>query len=200
LAVRISSVTALTSREEFLANAARFNFNRSVSKVPGSRLLIVTLCSAVERANPATKPVRPVRAPFDNASIATGAFTACDVTLTMRPNFRAIMPSSVALIRAIGASMLPSSALIQSSRSNFRKSPGGGPPALLTRISGAGQAAKMASRPSFVVTSAMTVLCRLPVADAISSAALSRTSPRRAAIKRVTPSRASAIALALPSP
>jgi hypothetical protein len=194
LAVRISSVTALTSREEFFANAARFDFNRSVSKVPGSRLLIVTLCSAVERANPATKPVRPVRAPFDNASIATGAFTACDVTLTMRPNFRAIMPSSVALIRAIGASMLPSSALIQSSRSNFR------PPALLTRISGAGQAARMASRPSFVVTSAMTVLGRLPVADAISSAALSRTSPRRAAIKRVTPSRASAIALALPSP
>jgi len=157
LAVRISSVTALTSREEFFANAARFDFNRSVSKVPGSRLLIVTLCSAVERANPATKPVRPVRAPFDNASIATGAFTACDVTLTMRPNFRAIMP-------------------------------------------GAGQAARMASRPSLVVTSAMMVLGRLPLADAISSAALSSTSPRRAAIKRVTPSRANAIALALPSP
>src|SRR5437899_9598284 len=93
--------------------------------------------------------------------------------LTMRPNLRAIMPSSVALISAIGASMLPSSALIQSSRSNFRKSPGGGPPALLMRMSGAGHAARMASRPSFVVTSATTVLGRLPVADAISSAARS---------------------------
>jgi hypothetical protein len=118
----------------------------------------------------------------------------------MRPNFRAIMPSSVALISAIGASMLLSSALIQSSRSNFRKSPGGGPPALLTRMSGAGQAARRASRPSLVVTSAMTVFGRLPVADAISSAALSSTSARRAAINRFTPSHASAIALALPSP
>src|SRR5206468_666711 len=76
--------------------------------------------------------------------------------------------------------MLPSSALIQSSRSNLRKSPGGGPPALLMRMSGAGQAARMASRPSLVVTSAMTALGRLPVADAISSTrALQHFAPSR---------------------
>jgi hypothetical protein len=61
---------------------------------------MVTLCSATEQASPAMKPVSPVRAPLDRASMATGAFTACDVTLTMRPNLRSIMPSNVALIRA----------------------------------------------------------------------------------------------------
>jgi hypothetical protein len=47
--------------------------------------------------------------------------------------------------------MLASSAAIQSSRVQLRKSPGGGPPALLTRISGCGQAASAAARPSGVV-------------------------------------------------
>jgi hypothetical protein len=46
------------------------------------------------------------------------------------------MPSTVALISSIGVSMLASSALIQSSRVQLRKSPGGGPPALLIRMSG----------------------------------------------------------------
>ena len=80
---------------------------------------------------PATKPVRPARAPLDRPSTSIGDFTAAEVMLTMRPNFRAIMPSTVALISSIGVSMLASIALIQSSRVQLRKSPGGGPPALL---------------------------------------------------------------------
>ena len=66
----------------------------------------------------------------------------------MRPNLRAIMPSTVALISSIGVSMLASIALIQSSRVQLRKSPGGGPPALLIRMSGLGQAFSAAARPS----------------------------------------------------
>ena len=97
---------------------------------------------------PATKPVRPARAPLDRPSTSIGAFTAAEVMLTMRPNFRAIMPSTVALISSIGVSMLASIALIQSSRVQLRKSPGGGPPALLIRMSGSGQAFSAASRPA----------------------------------------------------
>ena len=68
--------------------------SRSVAKKPGSRLLIVTLCRTVWRASPATKPVRPVRAPLESPSTGIGAFTAPEVMLTMRPNLRAIMPST----------------------------------------------------------------------------------------------------------
>ena len=108
---------------------------------------MVTLLITVLRAMPATKPVRPARAPLDRPSTSIGAFTAAEVMLTMRPNFRAIMPSTVALISSIGVSMLASIALIQSSRVQLRKSPGGGPPALLIRMSGSGQAFSAASRP-----------------------------------------------------
>ena len=85
--------------------------------------------------------------------MSIGAFTAAEVMLTMRPNLRAIMPSTVALISSIGVSMLASIALIQSSRVQLRKSPGGGPPALLMRMSGSGQAFSTASRPAGVVMS-----------------------------------------------
>jgi hypothetical protein len=102
--------------------------SRSVSNGPGSRLLIVTLCATVLRAMPATKPVRPARAPLDSPRASIGAFTALEVMLTMRPNLRAIMPSIVVLISSIGVSMLAFSAFSQSSCECLRKSPAGGPP------------------------------------------------------------------------
>ena len=77
--------------------------NESVAKEPGRMLLMVTLCRAMSRATPATKPVRPLRAPFDRASEEMGAFTEIDVMLTMRPKLRSIMPSTVALMSSIGA-------------------------------------------------------------------------------------------------
>jgi len=69
--------------------------------------------------------------------------------------------------------MLPSSALIQASRSQSRKSPCGGPPALLTRMSGSGQAARAAARPASVVMSPATVVTVAPVAARISAAVFS---------------------------
>ena len=83
--------------------------------------------------------------------------------LTMRPNLRAVMPSTVALMSSIGVSMLASSARIQASRSQSRKSPGGGPPALVTRMSGSGQAASAAARPSGVVMSHATHARAAPI-------------------------------------
>jgi hypothetical protein len=65
---------------------------RSVSKAPGSRLLMVTLRAARRSARqPATKPVRPLRAPLDRPSTSIGAFTAPEVMLTMRPKPRSAM-------------------------------------------------------------------------------------------------------------
>ena len=74
-----------------------------------------------------------------------GDFTLALVMFTIRPKRLTAMPSTTARISAMGVSMLASSALIQSSRSQLRKSPGGGPPALFTRMSGAGQAASAAA-------------------------------------------------------
>jgi len=131
----------------FFALNSRFERSRSVSKGPGSRLLIVTLWRTVVRDTPAMNPVSPVRAPLERPSSAIGAFTAPEVMFTTRPNFLAIMPSTTARIMRIGAIMFASTALTQASRSQSRKSPGGGPPALFTRMSGAGAALRAASRP-----------------------------------------------------
>ena len=87
----------------------------------------------------------------------------------MRPKPRVIMPSTVSRIISMGDSIIMSSAAIQSSRDQSRKSPGSGPSALLSRISGAGQAASAAARPSLVVMSPATVVTLTPVAAAISA-------------------------------
>ena len=56
----------------------------------------------------------------------------------------------------MGVSMLASSALIQSSRLQSRKAPGGGPPALVTTMSKSPRTANTAALPSAVVMSAAT--------------------------------------------
>lgn len=177
-----------------------FCFSRSVTVAPGSRLLMVTLCRATWRDSPPTKPVSPARAPFDSPSVSMGMRTALDVILTMRPKRRATMPSSVALMSSMGASMLASMAAIQCSRVQFRKSPGGGPPALLTRMSGSGQAARAAWRPISLAMSAATAVTVTPVAARISAAVAWSASAPRATIVTFTPSCASASAQARPRP
>ena len=122
--------------------------------------------------------------------------------LTMRPNLRAIMPSTVALMSSIGVSMLASSARIHASRSQSRKSPGGGPPALLTRMSGSRQAASAVARPSGVVMSQATSATWRPVAAPISSRGARdvappcarRSSRRRLRARALRRSRAEALA------
>ena len=108
------------------------------------------------RDTPATKPVRPLRAPLDRPSVSMGDLTALLVMLMMRPKPRSAMPSTVALISSIGVSILASMARSQASRSQLRKSPGGGPPALVTTMSKSRRVANTAARPSVVVISAGT--------------------------------------------
>ncbi len=55
--------------------------------------------------------------------------------LTMRPQARSAMPSTVAWISAMGVSMLASTAFSHAAWSKSRKSPAGGPPALVTTMS-----------------------------------------------------------------
>ena len=110
------------------------------------------------------------------------------------------MPSTTALISMIGVSMLSLTAFIHKASSQSRKSPIGGPPALLTRMSGSGQAASTAARPTGVVMSAATAVTATPVARRISSAVASSGPALRELITTSTPSRASAMAQPLPSP
>src|SRR3989475_446541 len=197
---RRSRTTSSTVRPLVFAWMAMVERNRSVSKGPGRSWWIVTLGAPVLRASPATNPVSPARAPFESPRMSIGCFTALDVMLTIRPKRRAIMPSTVALMRRIGVIMFASTARIHVSRSQSRKSPGGGPPALLTRMSGAGHAVSSAARPASVVTSPATAVTRTPVASRSSFSAASRASFVRAISVRLTPSRASDMAHALPSP
>ena len=178
---------------------------RSVSNSPGSRLLIVTpLPAMLLRAMPATKPVKPLRAPLDSPSTSIGALTALEVMLTMRPKPRPAMPSTVALISSIGVSMLASSALIQAARSHSRKSPGGGPPALVTTMSKSRRTENTVARPSSVVISAGTAITCVPDASANSvrsaAAVASSSSAPRATISTFTPSLTSACAQPAPRP
>jgi len=136
--------------------------------------------------------------------MSIGALTELDVMLTMRPNPRASMPSMVAWINATGVSMLASSALIQASRSQSRKLPGGGPPALVTTMSksrpGPSACEKTASRPASVVMSAATAKALTPYWLLSRAAASSSACAPRATITTWTPSAASAVAQPRPSP
>jgi hypothetical protein len=120
--------------------------------------------------------------------------------LTMRPNFLAIMPSTVSLIMKIGPSMLLLTAEIHAASSQSRKLPVGGPPALLIRMSGSGQSLSTAARPSSLIMSAASGVTLAPVALRISSATASMFSRVRATMVSSTPSLASDKAQALPSP
>src|SRR6266851_4396725 len=173
---------------------------RSVRNGPGSRPLIVTLYLATCRAMPAQKAVRPARAPLLMPRLGIGDLTEPEVMLTMRPNLRSHMPSTVALISMIGVSMLALTAFCQSSTDHSRKSPCGGPPQLLTRMSGLGQAASAAARPASVEMSPGTAVTFTPVSLRISSAVCSSVSAVRAVIVSSTPARPNAIAQALPNP
>ena len=161
---------------------------------------MVTFLRTVLRARPATKPVRPERAPLESPRESMGAFTAEEVMLTMRPNPRAIMPSTVAFMSSMGVSILASMAASHWLRSHCRKSPGGGPPALLTRMSGAGQAASTAWRPAGVAMSLAMAATLTPWARRIDSAVASSSLAVRALMTRSTPAAASASAQARPSP
>src|SRR5271170_6425643 len=195
-------LASISSKEMFCRRASYSmpERSRSVRNGPGSRPLIVTLYLAICRAMPAQKAVRPVRAPLLIPRLAIGDLTEPEVMLTMRPKRRSHMPSTVDLISMIGVSMLALTAFCQSSTDHSRKSPWGGPPQLLTRMSGAGQAASAAARPASVEMSPATAVTLAPVSLRISSAVCSRVSWVRAVITNSTPARPSAVAQARPSP
>src|SRR5690606_9589477 len=117
-----------------------------------------------------------------------------------RSKRRTSVPAGVRRIRWMPHILSACTASDPSRCPHWRKSPAGGPAALVIRISGAGQADRIASRPPSVVTSATTAVT-LPAPRAASSRAVaaSASSPR-ATIHRSTPSSARARAQPLPSP
>src|ERR1700756_3567929 len=197
-----TSLGNISSKEMFCRRASYSmpERKRSVRNGPGNRPLIVTLYLATCRAIPAQNAVRPARAPLLMPRLAIGDLTEPEVMLTMRPNLRSHIPSTTALISMIGVSMLALTAFCQSSTDHSRKSPCGGPPQLLTRMSGFGQAARAATRPASVEMSPGTAVTLAPVSLRISCAVCSRVSAVRAVIVNSTPARPNDIAQALPKP
>src|SRR5205085_11584544 len=89
--------------------------SRSVRNGPGRSPLIVTLYFATWRARPAQNAVSPARAPFAIPRLGVGDLTDPEVILTMRPNLRSHMPSTVDLTSMIGVHTLALTAFSQSS-------------------------------------------------------------------------------------
>ena len=96
--------------------------------------------------------------------------------------------------------MLASMARWKSSLSQSDHRPGGGPPALVTRISTAPAAASTWARPSSPVISAAMPVTWTPVAAAISATVACKTAPSRPFSTRSTPASASAMAQPRPNP
>ena len=94
---------------------------------------------------PATKALSPARAPLERSRPGTGIFTETEVMLTMRPKPRSAMPSTTWPIISTGVAMFITTPCRNAGRSISRKSLRGGPPLLLTRMSGSGTASTRAS-------------------------------------------------------
>ena len=90
-----------------------------------------------------------------------------------RPKPRSAMPSSTAASIAAGALRLPSIAFAQSCSLKPLSLPGEGPPALFTRMSGAGQAASSAARPLALAMSPAAAVTATSYLARISSAVCS---------------------------
>ena len=129
-----------------------------------------------------------------------GASTEEDVILTMRPKPRAAMPSITAVISSIGVTMFWTTPAMIFSRSSSRKPRRGGPPLLLTRMSGSGQAASSSACTSGRLTSPITGVTETPNRSAMSDAVRSSAAASRPLSTRSTPFSASAMAQPRPSP
>ena len=92
------------------------------------------------------------------------ALTALEATLTMRPKPRYAMSVMLARISSMGMSMLACTACCQAAVSNWRKSSGGGPPALDAAMPKSCRAAKTAACLCPMVMSAATGGTRPPAA------------------------------------
>jgi len=122
---------------------------------------------------------------------ARGLLTMAEVMFTIRPKRRSTIPSITSRIKRSGAIRLASTAPIQSSRSHCWNRPGGGPPLLVTRMSGVGQASSRASRVSGSAMSPTTVDTVEPTSSRSAAAAASRRPGSRPLRTTWTPSWAS---------
>ena len=140
----------------FFTVASTLERKRSVSKIPGSMKLMVTLsrrpCAPRRRGR---RSGRRARRTTDRGRRSASS-TDPDVMLTMRPNFFATIGSIAFWISSTATIMLAMTPSSIFCRSSSRKSRNGGPALLLTRISGSGQAANKAFWPSGEATSAAT--------------------------------------------
>ena len=173
---------------------------RGVRWRPGCTLFTVTPSRATSSASVFKNAVAPARAVFDKMSCAIGWRTASEVIATTRPHRRSCMPGTAALHIATTDIRFRSIAAGYASTGVDAKLPGGGPPALATRMSTAPSASAASVTnpvaPAVVETSAMMPTHPLP----ISAAASARRCGSRPQIATCTPSAARAFADASPNP
>ena len=134
---------------------------------------MVTFLSATCRATPARKMVRPPRAAEERSSPACGSLHRArgdvdDAAELVRRHRLDRFLHQLDRDHHVGGHAVEH--LLRASSS--RKSRGGGPALLLTRMSGSGQAANSAAWPSAVATSAMTGVTLAPVARSAAAAVL----------------------------
>ncbi len=137
------------------AEAAKPARRRSVSKYPGRRLFMVTFLPATDRATPATKAVRPARAPLDRSRSGERHPDAdrSDVDDPTKPTGGHGVDDLDEFDRS---DHVHSDAVEQSLPVKDTEVRNGGPPLLLTKISASGQAARRSPGPRGVLISAGT--------------------------------------------
>ena len=160
---------------------------------------MVTLSAATSFETALATPVRAVRAAMDRVMNGCGVVTIAEVMFTMRPKRRSRIPGTTIAIRPTAEWKFVSNASCHCSGVLAVKAVGGGPAQLVTRMSGASQAATSSARPRAVDTSATTARTSTPVARS-ADAASSQSAGVRELMTRLTPSRASDSAQARPRP
>ena len=149
-------------------------------------------------------PTTPGRAVFDSRRFLTGCFTATDVMATMRPQPFLRISGRAASVSWTVDRRLRSTAFLYASGVKSSTPPGGGPPALATRMSRRpnSDAVRSTSRAQNAssATSPATGTTLRPVSRAISPAVASRASGDLELMTTSAPSLASRSATARPRP
>ena len=174
---------------------------RSVAWMPGCTELTVTPSPATSRATVFRNPVTPARAVFDRIRFGIGWRTATDVIATTRPQPWACIAGTAALHIADDRQQVEVEGGRIRARRGRREVPGGGPPALVTRMSRPPSASVAAATNAAPPCGVADVVRRTRCSRDRSSAAASRTRPSsRPQITTRAPSAASARADPRPSP
>src|SRR6058998_743062 len=177
---------------------------RSVMMRPGRTTLTVMPSLARSPARVLNSPATAGRMPLESMSPSTGCFTELDWIVRMRPHPAFFMCGSTSRIRRTTERCTCAKAACHCSSVSSAKGPGGGPPALATRMSTpprvSADRATTRRMSSARAASALMASASAPVLIFTSAAASWSAASPRAHMTTRAPSAASPMAQALPMP